>query len=295
MLEDESGRLQLTGRFLSDYLLCTGCIIAVLGTENRDGSFEIIEIRPADLPAQPLRYALTSQDEHNSNGSSPKSGKIAIVSGLEIDGSSGDTLTLELLSEFLLGEVGDDTAAPRISRLVLAGNSLAEASPIPTRLERENGIKKKKKKDRLSTVNDPATYNPAPTLQLDQFLSTLLPSMPITLLPGATDPASVSVPQQPLHSAYFPQSRPYSKAPTDTSPEPSWFDSVSNPWDGEIDGWRVLATGGQPLNDMFKYVEGDDRLKMMEAFLRWRNVAPTAPDTLCKNFPLTALTKIHAI
>ncbi|KAA8575199.1 hypothetical protein EYC84_004396 [Monilinia fructicola] len=30
----------------------------------------------------------------------------------------------------------------------------------------------------------------------------------------------------------------------------------------------------------FKYVEGEDRLRMMEAMCRWRCCAPTAPDTL---------------
>lgn len=64
--------------------------------------------------------------------------------------------------------------------------------------------------------------------------------------------------------------------------EPGWFDSVTNPWEGEIEGWRVLGTGGQNLDDVFKYVESEDRLGMMEAMCRWRCVAPTAPDTLCE-------------
>lgn len=42
-----------------------------------------------------------------------------------------------------------------------------------------------------------------------------------------------------------------------------------------------LGTSGQTLDDVYKYVEGDDRLGMAERLLRWRLVAPTAPDTLC--------------
>jgi DNA polymerase delta subunit 2 len=284
MLEDESGRLQLTGRFLPQYSLCTGAIVAVLGTENRDGAFEVIEVKLADLPPQPARWALSegSSDEGKLNGNgvhNRPTRKIAIVSGLEIDGVSGDTLILDLLAEYLIGEAGDDQEVSRISRLILAGNSFADSSPIPTRQDSENIKRKSVRKFGI----DPMAYNAAPSLQLDQFLSVILPSIPVTLMPGATDPASVSVPQQPLHAAYFPQGRQYIKAPTDNSPTPSWFDSVSNPWEGEVDGWRVLATGGQPVNDMFKYIDGDDRLGMMECFLRWRNVAPTAPDTLCKD------------
>ena len=68
---------------------------------------------------------------------------------------------------------------------------------------------------------------------------------------------------------------------------PGWFDSVTNPWEGDVDGWRMMGNGGQPIDDIFKYVEGDERLEMMENLLRWRCGAPTAPDTLC-TLPITS-------
>ncbi|KAJ8130079.1 hypothetical protein O1611_g3550 [Lasiodiplodia mahajangana] len=76
----------------------------------------------------------------------------------------------------------------------------------------------------------------------------------------------------------FPQSRAYAAVPG--AAESGWLDSVTNPWEGEIDGWRVLGTGGQNVDDIFKYVGSNDRLGMMEAMCRWRCCAPTAPDTL---------------
>lgn len=44
----------------------------------------------------------------------------------------------------------------------------------------------------------------------------------------------------------------------------------------------ILATSGQPLNDMCKYVPTapTTRLNLAEATLKWRHIAPTAPDTL---------------
>ena len=44
----------------------------------------------------------------------------------------------------------------------------------------------------------------------------------------------------------------------------------------------ILATSGQPLNDMSKYVPtaASTRLNLAEATLKWRHMAPTAPDTL---------------
>jgi DNA polymerase delta subunit 2 len=275
MLEDESGRLQLDGKHLLSLALCTGCIVAMIGTENANGAFEVIDVKFPDLPPQPERWTLTDSILKAKRDRQTR-GKVAIVSGLEINGVSGDTMALELLAEYLLGEAGDAEESAPISRLIIAGNSLSDASPIPTREE----LARKKSTKKYGT--DPSAWNATPAQQLDQFLSTLLPSLPITLIPGASDPANVSVPQLPLHSALFPHSRAYTKRPGDDSPKPSWFDSATNPWEGEVDGWRILGTGGQPINDMFRYAEGDDRLQMMENFLRWRNVAPTAPDTLCE-------------
>jgi DNA polymerase delta subunit 2 len=44
----------------------------------------------------------------------------------------------------------------------------------------------------------------------------------------------------------------------------------------------LLVNSGQPLNDMFKYLPSppSTRLSLAESTLRWRHMAPTAPDTL---------------
>lgn len=44
---------------------------------------------------------------------------------------------------------------------------------------------------------------------------------------------------------------------------------------------RFLGTSGQNLDDIYKYLESDDRLEMAMSMLRWSHIAPTAPDTLC--------------
>jgi DNA polymerase delta subunit 2 len=283
MLEDESGRLRLTGELLqSTTTLVTGCIIAALGTENANGVFEVIESKVADLPRQPQRWERDEADNavagRKIKQEKPKGGKIAIISGLEIAGDEGDSLMLDLLLEYLLGESVNGPAkeqAANISRLIIAGSSVSGTAPILPR--EEISIKKANKKYGY----DASSYNPQPTEHFDTFLSTLLPSVPVTLLPGLNDPTSVAIPQQPLHPALFPRSRAYTNPPDDNTSSPNWFDSVTNPWEGDIDGWRFLGTGGQPVDDIFKYVEGDDRLSMMENLLRWRCNAPTAPDTLC--------------
>jgi DNA polymerase delta subunit 2 len=251
-----------------------------MGTENASGEFEVVDVKVADLPRQPERWerddsALALKGE-KINSKRPKTGKVAVVSGLSIKGDGTDTFLLDLLTEYLLGESGCEDS-PNISRLIIAGNSLAHASSIPSReelAEREPGKNK--------YGHDTTIYDPTPSEHLDMFLAQLLPSIPITILPGATDPSSVAIPQQALHPALFPHSRSYANLPIQVGGDPSWFDCVTNPWEGDVDGLRFLGNSGQPINDMYKYVTRGKRLEMMEHLLRWRNNAPTAPDTLCK-------------
>lgn len=293
MLEDDSGRLRLTGDILKSFTLVTGCIVAVMGTENASGDFEIIDVKIADLPPQPGRWSLSKppapssadkskkkqseEDIDMTDSSSPGTGgKIAIVSGLNFsDNDTSYALELNLLLEYLLGEALEPTAQAelsQISRLIIAGNSIAAANPRTAETAADKKALSKK------YGYDASSYNALPSQLLDDFLAELLPNMPVTLLPGEHDPANSSFPQQPIHSAMFPRARAFAAAPG--SDVRGWFDTVTNPWEGEVDGWRVLGTGGQNVDDIFRYVDSEDRLGMMEAMCRWRCSAPTAPDTL---------------
>ncbi|KAH8887436.1 DNA polymerase delta small subunit [Thozetella sp. PMI_491] len=287
MMEDESGRVRLIGDALKSVILVTGCIIAVLGTENASGEFEVIDLKFPDLPPQPERWELskptndvkqepTGEDVEMSEGRQPGSGsKIAIVSGLEFsDSDASYAMELDLLLEFLLGEALGPSAQKElthISRLIIAGNSIG---PEHRPAQEEAGEKKFHKKYGY----DSSSYNALPSQLLDEFMSEVLSTMPVTLLPGHLDPSNASYPQQPIHAAMFPKAKTYAALPGVASP--GWLDCVTNPWEAEIEGWRVLGTSGQNIDDIFKYVDSDDRLGMMEATCRWRCSAPTAPDTL---------------
>lgn len=288
MIEDESGRLKMTGAYLNSVMLVTGAIVAAMGTENADGAFNVIDMKVADLPRQPARWERDDGAEVM-NGKKveekrPKSGKVALVSGLGIDGIGDDMLRIDMLCDYLMGEAGNANEAARISRLIIAGNSLSNSSPIMSR--EEFAIKKPTGSKKFGY--DGSMYDPEPMEALDLLLSTILPSIPITIMPGATDPAPVSLPQQPIHPAIFPYSKVYIDPPIifeegkkiQAEGKVSWLSRVTNPWQGDIDGWRMMGNGGQPIDDIFKYIPGDDRLAIMEQLLRWRNGAPTAPDTL---------------
>lgn len=285
MLEDDSGRIALAGSLLSELNLVTGCIIAVMGTENTNGHFEAIDIKVPDLPPQPERWSLSkkpngkakAKDEDEDMGNTPPGAgkKVAIVSGLQFSGDASYQMELDLLLEYLLGEAlgpSSQTSLSEINRLIIAGNSITTAQP-------ETPVEGKTKTKKYGY--DASSYNAGPQTLFDEFLSALLPSIPVTLLPGAQDPANATYPQQPIHTVMFPTARTY--GPDPAKKEAGWFDAVTNPWEAEVEGWRMLGTGGQNVDDVFKYVESDDRLGMMEAMCRWRCIAPTAPDTLCKS------------
>jgi DNA polymerase delta subunit 2 len=284
-------------------MLVTGCIIAVMGTENADGDFEVIDVKVPDLPPQPARWSSSSpptathgsgrkakrmkiedEDEDMDKDEPSSKSKIAIVSGLGFSGTGTEnSLQTNLLIEFLLGEAlhpASQKAVSQISRLIIAGNSLASNHEALS-----HDISGNSRKTHKKYGYDSSAYNPIPTAHLDDFLAALLPSLPVTLIPGASDPANISFPQQPIHTAMLPQARAYAAHPASTADEervPGWLDLVTNPWEAEIDGWRVLGTGGQNVDDVSKYIECEDRLRVLEAICRWRCCAPTAPDTLCE-------------
>ncbi|KAJ1548352.1 DNA polymerase delta subunit 2 [Nowakowskiella sp. JEL0078] len=88
-------------------------------------------------------------------------------------------------------------------------------------------------------------------------------------MPGAHDPTGTAMPQQPLHFSMFPAAYPYSS-----------FHTVTNPYECTVNSCRILTTSGQNVDDVFKYIDSDERLSIAELMLKWAHVAPTAPDTL---------------
>ena len=306
MMEDESGRIRLTGAFLRSTQLTTGVIIAALGTETSSGDFEVIDIKIPDLAQQPPRWQRDAEvmKQHSEDALPAQHGKIAFVSGLGITGTSSDTVALELLSEYLLGYTGCSNdrenqfppCASKITRLIVAGNSLgASMTTNAASVEMDNENRKKAAAKKYGY--DASAYNASPITQLDNFLAEILPSIPVTLMPGEQDPANFSLPQQGIHRAMFPQARAYAAPPQSSGEklEVGWFDSVTNPWEGDVEGWRLWGSSGQNVDDVLRYLDfaGDDgdssqessdseaRLRIMEAMLRWRCGVPTAPDTIC--------------
>ncbi|KAG5243799.1 DNA polymerase delta small [Salix suchowensis] len=104
---------------------------------------------------------------------------------------------------------------------------------------------------------------------LDILLSQIAAGVSVDIMPGSNDPANFALPQQPLNRCLFPGSRTFNT-----------FNSCTNPHCFELDGVRFLGTSGQNIDDLKKYSEARDELEFMERTLKWRHLAPTAPNTL---------------
>ncbi|KAF9907612.1 hypothetical protein BX616_000372 [Lobosporangium transversale] len=250
-LEDESGRVKLTGMAVMDGLFVTGIIMGVLGSEDENGDFKVVDVcYTLPPPQEPIRQMETDEaDKH-----------VALVSGLGIGGKSFKPLELDLLAEYLTGEIGDikeQTECANIVRVIFAGNSIVTPEIV------EDDSKGKK------YGYDRASYFTEPIKILDNFLREVCSGIPVDIMPGESDPSSVTIPQQPIHHALLPSARRYST-----------FHNVTNPYWSSIDDITLLGTSGQTIDDIYKYAKSENRLEMAVKTLQWGHMAPTAPDTL---------------
>ncbi|XP_027352479.1 DNA polymerase delta small subunit isoform X4 [Abrus precatorius] len=238
VLEDESGRVKLSGNLISPSEYVTGA-----------GHFLVQDVLEAGLPPQ-IEFPLKSREDKF----------VVLVSGLSVGSSNANPLQFQLLIDHITGHLGDEkeqSIASQIVHVVIAGNSVE----IPHGLLNGQNLASKD----LSRMAEPIK-------ELDILLNQIAAGLPLDIMPGPNDPANFSLPQQyfqPLHRCLFPGSSAYNT-----------FRSCTNPHSFELDNVRFLGTSGQNVDDLEKYSEAKDKLEFMERTLRWRHLAPTAPNTL---------------
>ncbi|KAL3715856.1 hypothetical protein ACJRO7_007587 [Eucalyptus globulus] len=246
VLEDESGRVKLSGSLFSPASYVTGVVVALHGKETDAGDFLVQDVLEAGLPSQ-LEFPLKSREDKY----------VVLVSGLNIGSSTCNPLQFQLLVDHITGHLGDEQEqgiAAEIVHVVIAGNSVEIPRGI---LNRQNLASKD-----LSTLSEPIK-------ELDILLMQIAAGLPLDIMPGPNDPANFSLPQQPLNKCLFPGSSAYNT-----------FKSCTNPHCFELDNIRFLGTSGQNIDDLDKYSEAKNKLEFMERTLKWRHLAPTAPNTL---------------
>ncbi|WFC97175.1 DNA polymerase delta small subunit Cdc1 [Malassezia brasiliensis] len=258
-IEDQSGRVRLVGEKIAAggplaNKFVTGAVVGVFGAETPDGDLEVADVACAGLP--PPRALPHDTDAADAP-------YVVLASGLAMGGSSTEhDMAYELLLDWVSGALGQRSDAARISSLVLAGDSVQRTSWAP----REAGIERAPK----------GTAPPASLASdLDPLLAELCATLDaVVMLPGANDPSSATLPQQPLLGGLLPRASAWPSLHRVTNP--AWF---------ALHGRTFLATAGQNVDDLVKYAVEDSSdtppaLAMALATLDWSHVAPTAPDTL---------------
>ncbi|PJF16499.1 hypothetical protein PSACC_03684 [Paramicrosporidium saccamoebae] len=96
-------------------------------------------------------------------------------------------------------------------------------------------------------------------------------TMYVVVIPGSTDPVGCALPQHPFKRGILPSS---AKSPNTVL--------LANPSVVSLEGGSFLLTSGQNIEDMLRYTNDKDPLKMAELVLNSRHIAPSAPDTLCR-------------
>ncbi|GKC72199.1 DNA polymerase delta small subunit [Tanacetum coccineum] len=221
-------------------------VVALHGKETSGGDFLVEDLLEAGLPPQ--------SDLPNNSGEDKY---VVLVSGLNVGSSSSNPLQLQLLVDHITGHLGDEKeqrSAAQIVQVVVAGNSVQIQHGL---LNGQNLASKDQSK--LSE----------PIKELDMFLTQIAAGIPIDIMAGYNDPANFALPQQPLNRCLFPGSSSYNT-----------FRSCTNPHLFDVDNVRFLGTSGQNIDDLGKYSKAEDTLEFLERTLRWRHLAPTAPNTL---------------
>ncbi|KAJ2930057.1 hypothetical protein H1R20_g7027, partial [Candolleomyces eurysporus] len=282
MLEDESGRIRLVGERLKTTRLVTGVIIGALGMETPGGEFEVVDICSANFAPQ---VSADNGMEEMSVDSSESDPWVGVLSGLEVGSEASSDARIQMLIEYLTAEGGlgeDQVPASQISRLIIAGDSFGPIN-IPGRGDGTPQVEDRKAR---RNAQDAAAFSPHPIYNLSSHLLDIGRTIPVHILPGETDPSGAILPQQPLPRAMFGE---VSKSPSFVcEPNPTYIRMAPGIVDEktlsekESAARTLLVHSGQPLNDIFKYLPNrhNSRLAILESTLKWRHLAPTAPDTL---------------
>ncbi|KAJ2817654.1 DNA polymerase delta small subunit Cdc1, partial [Coemansia sp. 'formosensis'] len=210
-LEDESGRIRLVGAAVDEALLVSGVVAAMLGKETADGSFDVADMCFAGMAPQSAAPSV-AEDKY-----------VALVSGLSATAECPVTLEMQLLAEYLCGTLGAPAHLPlpaRIVQVVVAGDILSLPAPPLGHTE-----------DARANDRSPAI---ALVAAIDSYLADIAAAVPLALMPGPSDPADTSLPQQPIHPSMFAQCKQYSA-----------FRSLSNPALLQVDGHVLLGSSGQ--------------------------------------------------
>lgn len=245
-IEDELQRMKLEG--VADMgLLVTGMTCTFLGRDKGDGKFEVIDYAYAGYRPQVDRPFLE------------KDVYLLLVSGLNLSHIEKSALSIRLLVNWISGALPiiNNIDTTEIARVIIAGNSI-RTSCEDEEVKFTMSVRNNHNDDVVDAVK-----------RLDLFLTELVQVIDVDLMPGQNDPSNFVLPQKCFHHCMFPKSVPYKT-----------LNRVTNPYECNIGGVRILGSSGEPILDILRYSDIVEPIEALENCLKWGHMAPTAPDTL---------------
>lgn len=276
ILEDEVQRIKLidpkgseSKNLIKNDTFCTGLVLALLGYEDEDANFVVMDYCYKDT-AYPGDVVPLAEDKY-----------IVFLSGIELGSESNSTLLkLQMFIDFLNGDFlkGDsdncnetdektdyekrlEHMLANTTRCIIAGNCLGSST-------QSKGMHKQAKYLQKNFVAGSVN----PIKQLDEFLLQLTDKIDVDIMPGEFDPSNLMVPQQPLHHAMFTK--------TVSRFSSRQFHSCTNPYQFDLNQIAFLGTSGQFVEDIRRSTHNENPIDIMSMTLGAGHIAPTCPDTL---------------
>ncbi|GMI01237.1 hypothetical protein TrVE_jg13776 [Triparma verrucosa] len=290
VLEDDSGRLALKFLEKEDMFgynykvrdLVTGVVVAIVGVVDELGEMEVEAIFVGGIEQGDTGDRVKEEIEGMTKATvgdetSQQPPVVMLASGLQVGKSGGDMLPLQLLVDYISGSLcGGDAASllgsgsgANVARVLIAGGATGSTFFTSGDLD-EMDVKKAAE----------------PIKVLDEYLSQICCNVEVDLMPGASDPVPLMLPQGSIHPCLLPKSGEWQS-----------LNCTPNPYSARVGGAKFLGTSGQPLADMRRFTSSSQAVTMsdtsndgapvaitemeaLESTLNFRHLTPTGPDSL---------------
>lgn len=276
ILEDESGRIGLLAGARTDgtpfplarltATLVTGVVVALRARVQASGELLVDDVAFAGL-GNGVADDLASQSQtiprpllRGEGGDPAQRRLLVVVSNLFVGAPGTHAASLHLFAEWLAGMAGgagEVLRAARVVRVVVAGGLVAPKIERPTAGAGAgvgSGASAAGAGGRVSAFTDSRVttaeeheVSVRALRDADAFAALLVASCDVDVMPGPNDPANLTLPQLPMHPCLFPISARFSS-----------FHPVTNPYEADICGARVLGSSGQCVADITRYASGSD-------------------------------------
>jgi Archaeal DNA polymerase II, small subunit/DNA polymerase delta, subunit B len=290
VLEDESGRVELSGDDIDLHSLATGVVVAVEGTVGATGVMMVTKVHfPTMAPQDEILLGKGESSSSSTSSNIAGDAHVLLMSGLDCGGPDASvSLKREMLLDYITGRF-EAKEGSNVARVIVAGGGCTR--PIkPENASLFGNWNSGKKLDSQDKTN-----MTLPIRELDLFLGEMCAGgVPVDYIPGLHDPTNANWPQKPLHACLLPHSVSFV----------NMLSRSPNPYQASIGGKCFLGSDGYNITDLLRFIskkknkkmqkEGDDTesqedeivleqataLEALELTLMFNHMAPTGPDSL---------------